>query len=224
MPTTTTFDTRLAATLALQVAGQIGKAILEERLQPGERIREINLAKAFSVSRATIRESLRILEQRGLVRIVPQRGATVTLLSLAELQNLFEIRSVLLGLSSRMAARQFQPEHEARLRAALLELERCLGEADRYVAASAAMIELLLELSGNQQLEEIVLSYAERMGRYVRRGLSDPQRREQSLATWRELVGAIVARDEAAAETIHRRLADQNRVASMALLIDEDGS
>lgn len=217
MPTTT-FDTRLAATLALQVAEQIGKAILEERLHPGERIREVNLAKAFTVSRATVREALRILEQRGLVRIVPQRGANVTQLSLTELQNLFEIRSVLLGLSSRRAAIQFKPEQEPLLVDALAHLERSLSDADQYVAASAAMIGLLLDLSGNQQLKEAVSSYAERMGRYVRRGLSEPQRREQSLAAWRELVAAIVAKDETAAEAIHRRLAEDNRAASMALL------
>lgn len=216
---TPTFDTRLAATLALQVAEQIGKAILEERLQPGERIREVELATAFTVSRATIREALRILQQRGLVRIVPQRGATVTQLSLAELQNLFEIRSVLLGLASRRAARQFQAPQRARLQQGLAALRQAQGDPEAYIAASRQMVRLLVELSGNPQLGQIIQEYAERIGRYVRRGLSDPRRHKLSLQTWRELVEAVCARDEVAAETIHRRLADDNRDAAMALIV-----
>lgn len=217
----THFDIKLTATLAIQVADQIGRAIVEEQLAPGERIREVNLAAAFGTSRATVREALRILEQRGLVRIAPQRGATVTLLSLSELQNLFEIRAALLGLASRRAARCFQPDQADVLRSALGELEQALADADAYVNASAAMIKAILGMSGNEQLSEIIAGFAQRIGRYVRRGLSELHRREQSLLRWRRLVDAIIAKDEAQAEEIHRQLAYENCIASMNLIASQ---
>ncbi|TAK40762.1 MAG: GntR family transcriptional regulator, partial [Betaproteobacteria bacterium] len=82
----------LTPTLPLQIAERIGGGIMDERFRPGERLKEVALAQTFGVSRATIREALRILENRGLVSIVPQRGAQVTKLSRKELEDLFEIR------------------------------------------------------------------------------------------------------------------------------------
>ena len=71
----------LTPTLPLQIAERIGGGIVEETFRAGERLKEIALASTFGVSRATIREALRLLENRGLVSILPQRGAHVTQLS-----------------------------------------------------------------------------------------------------------------------------------------------
>src|SRR5487761_2611963 len=95
----------LTPTLLLQIAERIGEAIVDEQFAPGERLKEVDLATAFGVSRTTVHEALRILENRGLVRILPERGAQVTQLSRVELENLFEIRAVLLGLAASHAAR-----------------------------------------------------------------------------------------------------------------------
>ena len=78
----------LVPTLPLQIAERIGTSIVEERFAPGERLKEVELALAFGVSRATVREALRLLEKRGLVSILPQRGARVTELSKKELEEL----------------------------------------------------------------------------------------------------------------------------------------
>lgn len=79
------------------------------QFRAGGRLRETELAETFEVSRATIREALRLLEQHGLVRIFPQRGAHVTKLSATELNDLFELRASLLGTGSRLAAEYCTP-------------------------------------------------------------------------------------------------------------------
>jgi DNA-binding GntR family transcriptional regulator len=204
--------TALAATLSIQIADQIGVAILEEELAPGERIREASLAETFGVSRATVRDALRILETRGLVKILPQRGAKITALSAAELNNLFEIRALLLGLASRHAAEHFVPEHEAELRAAFESLNQaCTQDANAYARASAAMVVLITQLSENVQLAELILGFASRIGRYARMGLLTSARRRRSLANWKTLVSAIKAGNGDLAEKTHRRLALENR-------------
>ena len=205
----------LTPTLPLQIADQIGAAIVEEQFAPGERLKEVDLAKAFGVSRASVREALRILESRGLVRILPQRGAQVTLLSRIELENLFEIRAVLLGLAARHAAQNFEPSSRRALQTCLAALIDARSDAQAYARASAEMVECVARLSGNEQLAELITGFAQRIGRYTRLGLAAPERRTRSLASWRRVVHSIAANDQAAAEETIRRLALENRDAAL---------
>lgn len=208
----------LTPTLPLQIAERIGGGIIDEAFAPGERLKETGLAQSFGVSRATVREALRILENRGLVSIMPQRGAQVTKLSRKELEDLFEIRAVLLGLVSRRVALSCTPEVERLLFAGFRALQAARGGATAYAHASAGLVSVLARACGNQQLLDYITSFAQRIGRYSRLGLSTPARRKQSLANWRKLVRAIVARDGDTAETMHRRLSMQNLAAGLAEL------
>lgn len=205
----------LTPTLPLQIAERIGEAIIDERFAPGARLKEVDLASAFGVSRTTLREALRILESRGLVRILPQRGAQVTQLSRHELENLFEIRAVLLGLAARDAARHHHADDLSLLQPRLGALRTARGDAKAYGRSSAEMVDCVARLSRNEQLAEMIAEFAQRIGRYTRLGLASRGRRAQSFANWRELLDAIAAGDEHAAEEISRRLALENRAAAL---------
>ena len=208
----------LTRTLPLQIAERIGALIIEEKLRPGERLKEVGLATNFGVSRATIREALRILEQRNLVSIVPQRGAQVTKLSRRELEDLFEIRAVLLGLVSRRVALAYSPDIKRRLYAGYSKLQSAKDDATAYARASADLVTEFTHVCGNQQLADYIADFALRIGRYARLGLSRPERRTQSLANWARMLRAIAARDAELAETLHRRLSTQNLIAALAEL------
>ena len=62
---------------------------------PKERLVEADLAQMLSVSRAWIRDALKILETKGLVKMVPYRGAMVADLSEKEVNEIFEVRLAL---------------------------------------------------------------------------------------------------------------------------------
>lgn len=205
----------LASTLPIQIANQIGSAIVEEQFAPGQRIRETELAQMFNVSRATIRDALRILENRGLIRIQPQRGAQVTFLSAAELENLFDIRMVLLALAAKRAAERYQETDRRSLQTALSQLRQEVDRPAAYARASSVMVSEIARLSKNEQLMEMIESFAQRIGRYVRHGLSSPKRCKQSLRTWKTLLKAIEENNEGEAERIQRRLAIENKEAAM---------
>ena len=202
-------------TLPLQIAERIGTGIVEEQFAPGERLKEVELALQFGVSRATIREALRLLEQRGLVSILPQRGARVTELSRKELEDLFEMRAALLGVASRRVAERADAAGLREVRAGLKALEAAVGDASAYARASAAMVETITRVSQNAQIEQFIAELAQRFGRYARLGLATRERREQSLATWRKLVRAIAAKDGDLAESVHRALAFTNLAAGL---------
>ncbi|MDR3099639.1 MAG: GntR family transcriptional regulator [Paraburkholderia sp.] len=208
----------LAGTLAIQIAEQIGIAITEEKFAPGERLREVSLAETFNVSRATIRDALRILESRALVRILPQRGAQVTMLSTPELMNLFEIRAALVALASRRAAERYVPAHAPVLEASYARLKAAQKDANAYARASALIVADIAALSGNDQLADMLAGFAQRIGRYARLGLATPKRRTQSLASWATLIDAIKAGNADLAESTHRALAHNNRDAAIAAI------
>jgi DNA-binding GntR family transcriptional regulator len=206
---------RLLQTLPLQIADQIAGSIVNGSFAPGVRLRETELAETFEVSRATIREALRTLEQRGLVRILPQRGAHVTQLTATELNDLFEVRASLLGTGSRLAARFCTPARAEQLHLQLEQLRKCVGDLESYAAGSGEMVQLLMSVSGNAVLEGYIADFAQRIGRYVRLGLLTEARRKRSFADWARVIAAVTRGNGELAESLHRTLALENRDASL---------
>lgn len=70
-------------------------AIAERRLSPGVRLVEEELADVFAISRERIRRVLLVLSQHGIVKLEPNRGASVARPSQAECRSIFEVRRVL---------------------------------------------------------------------------------------------------------------------------------
>jgi len=68
------------------------KAISLQRLAPGTRLPEENLARIFAVGRGPVRSALARLKQRGLVRMEPNRSAEIATYSVAEVHGLFDVR------------------------------------------------------------------------------------------------------------------------------------
>jgi len=69
--------------------------ILRGVLRPGERLVEEQLTRRFGISRAPVREALRLLGQQGLVEHLPRRGVRVAELSADDITELFGLRDAL---------------------------------------------------------------------------------------------------------------------------------
>src|SRR3546814_17456473 len=94
----------MPASLADQAYQGLLAAIAEGRLKPGERVRETALAEELGISRTPIREALQRLARDGLVQLDARSGARVTELSLAAIQELYDLREILEGSTARLAA------------------------------------------------------------------------------------------------------------------------
>lgn len=88
-------------TLREQVSEYIRQRVLLMEYKPGERIIEKELADELGVSRGPIRESLRQLEQEGLVEYRRNRGCIVHQLSTTDVEEIFLIRAYLEAASVR---------------------------------------------------------------------------------------------------------------------------
>ena len=81
-----------AAVASQRIAAALREEILGGRYQPGERIRQEELAARSGASRIPVREALRMLEAEGLVTVVANSGAWVTRLTAQELAETYLVR------------------------------------------------------------------------------------------------------------------------------------
>ncbi|BCJ44891.1 GntR family transcriptional regulator [Actinoplanes ianthinogenes] len=145
-------DGELAAYSLVELAvDRLRRDILSGRTDPGERLVEEQLTKRLGISRAPLREAMRLLAEQGLVEHIPRRGARVATLSDADVQELYEVRDVL----ERHAAGATSAGRDlSRLRAALDRIRAATDADDRLELANAHRrfhVEVVA-LSGNRQL------------------------------------------------------------------------
>ncbi len=90
--------------------------IVKGRLQPGEKLNEVELASRFEVSRGPIREALKRLAERSLVVFLPNAGARVASYSPTNILHLLEVREPLEAVAAKLAAIRMTPEERVYLR------------------------------------------------------------------------------------------------------------
>ena len=80
-------------------------AIRSGEFRPGDRLREVEIARRLGLSRTPVREALRRLEAEGIVEHEPRQGAVIRRLSHSEVVELYEMRLVLERTAAEMAAK-----------------------------------------------------------------------------------------------------------------------
>lgn len=83
--------------LSLSLKDKVKKIIRDEiiinKLKPGERVVETEVAKRLGISQVPVREALRGLEEEGLIRTVKYKGAFVTEINKTEMYHIFSLRA-----------------------------------------------------------------------------------------------------------------------------------
>lgn len=147
-------------TLTSAVSDAIRQAILRGDYLPGDPLHEVELGKSFDISRGTVREALRQLQQEGLVEVFPHRGAFVTLLSSQKVKEIYTLRALLEPYAVRLAieSKAYQPSDIAELQ----YLVKRLGELDgqsvdpELINTDMRFHRLMCERCGHQLLLEVL--------------------------------------------------------------------
>jgi DNA-binding GntR family transcriptional regulator len=152
------------ASLSKVVSDQIRGQILDGKLRPGERLVEDRLSTELGVSRVPVREALRGLSMEGLVRLEPNRGATVAEITPELVAELVEVRTLLEALNARLAARRHDPEIVDALQDTLKRGNAAAQSAtpDHLARLNGEFHERLAEASRNSVLTDIMRSLRER--------------------------------------------------------------
>jgi len=103
-------NSRQFRTVGDMVYEVLREGILKGVFQPGERLRQDQLAEAIGVSRIPVRSALLQLEADGLITFNPYRGAVVNKLSPDEMREIYELRALLEAHALRKAITAMTPE------------------------------------------------------------------------------------------------------------------
>ncbi|MBQ5445750.1 MAG: GntR family transcriptional regulator [Lachnospiraceae bacterium] len=144
------------------------EAILQGKLEPGERLMEIALANQLGVSRTPIREAIRKLEIEGLVINAPRRGAVVAEITLKDLRDVLEVRRNLENLAVKLACEKANEQDIRELKELHRSFISTLKNEDLTEVAQADVKfhDKIYEITDNKRLIQILSNLREQMYRY----------------------------------------------------------
>ena len=180
------------------IADALRQAILHGIFQEGQSLRQDEIATKFGVSRIPVREALRQLEAEGLVKFSPNRGATVTALSAAEVQEIFEIRVALETTAIQLAIPNLT-ESDWQRADAVLEATDQANDVARWAELNWEFHATLYTAANRQRLLTMIKALHVNIDRYVRLQMVKMNYLEHSQKEHYQLLDACRQRDTKAA-------------------------
>jgi DNA-binding GntR family transcriptional regulator len=178
---------------------QMEGMILAGNFQPGERINESRIAALLGVSRAPIREALRLLASSGILEIRANRGMFVREIEAREVDELYDIRAALDALAGEQAAALFRADQLPRLERGMQEMATHVKANDvgAYYRANINFHTAIVEIAGNANLLAMYEGICKRMSLFRKASLSLPGRLSVSLRNHEKIISAIASKDPA---------------------------
>jgi len=181
--------------------------IARHTLPPGAKLLENDLAREFGVSRAKVRDAFGVLEQRGLIQRIPNRGAVVARLDLSQVFEIYAVREMLEGLCVRLAVERTRPSSWQDLVQVFgrpMETIVKRGEFEKYIANLDELRSRTLEAAGNGVLADMLDSINDKTREIQRRIIILPGRAAEGLEQHRAVLAAMRKGDAAGAEELRR--------------------
>jgi DNA-binding GntR family transcriptional regulator len=171
--------------------------IVDGELAPGAKIPEQAISERFGVSRTPLREALKSLAAEGIVRLHPNRGATVATISAEQVDELFPIMGALEALAGELACARATDDDIRRIRAMHERMQAHYKRRERgpYIKLNQAIHEALFEIAANQSLTQMYRSLMLRIHsiRYIAR--ISPDRWREAMDDHEAVVDALERRD-----------------------------
>ena len=202
-----------SSSLPALVHAEIEQLILRGELAAGQRVNESELATRFGTSRGPIREALRVLEESRLVRSEKHRGVFVREISVAEADEIYDVREVLDQLIGERVAQRATPSQLGELKAVVADMDAATAQRDvkRYHALNLKFHELLVDFAGNARLTESYRLLTKELLLFRLRGLQDGGGFAVSNTEHKAVVKAIAGRDAPRAGQLLRAHAAESR-------------
>ncbi len=208
-----------------QAGARLRAMIMAGDLRPGQKLVEADLCRKLSVSRASIREALRILEKERLIQLIPNRGPSVAKLGWKEIEDIHDVWAMLTSEAVYQFVERARGEDVATLKRALTQLESGLKADDAIdqLRATNALFSAVLNHCGNLVLTDIVYSLVSRLNFLRAQALRYEGWGHLCLHEIREIVAAVEAKNPLLARQATRRHIDSACAAAkqVSLLPDE---
>lgn len=191
-------------TLPAALAATLRDRIISGVLIAGSKIDQQALAEEFSVSRMPVREALRQLDAEGFVTLVPHRGAVVSELSPSQIEEVFEMRSVLEALACGLSVSRLTDADCASLRDILVSL-RQTSEVHDWSTLNAEFHMTLAAACDRPRLLEQIALLRRQSQPYVRMYVKHLQRDAVADREHTEILEAATERDVYRTEQLVRQ-------------------
>jgi DNA-binding GntR family transcriptional regulator len=177
---------------SIRIFKEIEGDILSGRFKPRERLVEMDLISRFGVSRTVIREALKSLEARGLVRAIPYRGVVVADLTTEEIEEIYFVRTELEKIAAKLVIEHITSKEIQELKRLSKEVARHLREkTHQMIEKDSEFHRMIFKACHNSYLYEVI-DYLRTKAHIVRfNAWSLPRRIEQSIDEHREMIQAI---------------------------------
>lgn len=216
------FDLRVAVPprLRAQVAETLRNAIVLGELAPGERLIERVMCERMGVSRTSLREALRELENEGLLTNLPNRGLIVSVVDPKIAQEIFDVREALEALICRLFCERATDEHIEWCRMVNVELMAAYkaGAARELIAAKNRLYDVLIAGADNAEAERMLRSIHMRASQIRMISLSNGDRRKASQEEIRLLIESLLNRRGKDAEQLARKHVQQAAKFAMSMI------
>lgn len=188
---------------SIRISQEMEEAILSGQFKPRERLIEMDLISRYGVSRTVIREALKRLEAKGLIRTAPYRGAVVADLTVEEIEEIYFVRAELEKIAARLVLKHITQDEIQNLKKFSKEVERHLrNKTHQMIEMDSEFHRTIFKACRNQYLYEMI-DYLRTKAHIVRfNAWSLPHRIEQSILEHREMIKAIEDRNLAQFEKL----------------------
>lgn len=137
---------------------KIKQMIFNQELKPGQKLLQEKLSAELGVSRSPFLKALQRLEAEFLVENLPRRGMYVKVMSREEIIDTFQCRSVLEGLSARLAAKNISSSEVTELENLFVEfVDQDEIDQKEYAKSDRAFHKRLMDIGGNKIVKKLEL-------------------------------------------------------------------
>ncbi|SOZ18129.1 putative Transcriptional regulator, GntR family [Cupriavidus taiwanensis] len=193
------------------VVEHLRQFIVEGVFAPGTKLNERELCETLGISRTPLREALKVLAAEGLIDLLPNRGASISRMSEAEVRESFELMSGLEAFSGELACERITAAELAQIKALHYAMLACRAQND-----------LPGYYSRNQEIHDRI-NEAARNGALRFRSNQQSGKWDEAVEDHEEMIQALEARDGKRLAAVLKRHLLEKRDAVLPL-VSGDGA
>jgi len=198
---------RISPPIREKVYEHLKSDILSGRYTPGEKLAEEHLAETLGVSRTPVREALHKLDSEGLIKPRKKRGFIVSRDTKEEVEELFELRSILEGHTLRVISRIISEEILSELNESIQKAEEALkrNRIEEVFKWNTRFHDTLHELVADKtRLHQLIVNIRKYVLRYRKDTLRYPDGGRRAVEGHKKILLALRLKDPELCERVMR--------------------
>ena len=209
------------SSLTEKVYSLLRAEILTCELEPGRELSEAELASRFDVSKTPVREALATLRSEGFVRTFPRRGYQVVPITFGDMNELFELRTVLESGAAELACQRISDgelDHLNKLADVVYDRAE-QPSLKRFIQANRDFHGAIARASGNERLHQQLVRSINELERFFYLGARLRDVSGETRSDHHRIVEILRTRDQDAARAIivqHNEITRQGLIRQIA--------